>query len=1345
MKRLSAQRTRSGSVAARALLALMGVGAAQSLFAASQTWKASPTDANWSTATNWVGGAVPGIVYTANTTNTTDIATFNATQVGTVGTSGNPILIETNRMIGGITFDTANASSYFIGAATGSPILTFGNNLTTQMTSTVVNAQTFNAPIALHLPSSTNGGYTVKNDSTTTSATLTLAGGIVNSPNSSRGTAWILSGTNTGENTVSGVINISNTGGISSTVTKTGTGRWVLSNANTISGGVIVSGGTLAASNAGALGAVNPIVNSGGTLEIKNVALSNTSVTLNDGGTVSGNGSAESAKIIAVGAAASSVTLSTVGAGDVFTVGVAANGYTGGQVSTVTHVSGPGTVYLGQSSNYSGGWSIDSGTLRTGNASALGAGGVAFGSGSTGKLQLNGTNLSVSSLSTNATVGTPVIENGAAGTGTLTVNTTGTGTYAGTIQDGAAGVLALTKSGTGTLTLSGANSYSGATTISGGILKANNVSGSATGSGAVTVASGGTLGGSGIISGLVNVNSGGIVAPGNSVGTLTVGSLTAASGSIFNFEFNATPANDQIHVTDSNGLTLNGGGFNLFAEGTTNAWTTTGTYNLLQYAGTIQGTGIGALSVLNPQAGYGYTFGTSGGFVTLDVIVAALISHWNVDSSGSWNTSGNWNNGVPNGAGQGAILDKALSAPSTVTLDGGKTVGGLTIDSANGYTIASGSGGTLTLDSGVSQASVIVNSGTHAISAPVALASNTVASIASGAGLSVSGVISGSGSLTKSGAGSLDLDNANSYSGGTSITNGTVRFVAGGLGSGAVSINGGTLAYKGVNTDDLSAHTVTIGASGATIDIGANNVSYANGIGNGGSGAFTKSGSGTLSIAGNNTYTGATVINQGGLVLSGSNASTGGTTLAGANTSLEINSDAALGAVPGAASTNLIFGAGSGNTSTLKANSAFTINANRTVSLASGTGVIDTNGNNVTLGGVLTGSGNFAKSGAGTLTLGSAASIATGTVTINNGTVAAANPSYLPTGAITLNNDAALNLTANGAYAVSNLTVNGTNALSTSSTTGIFGIGAITGGSGSLTVSSGFVGDFTGSWSGFSGSIALAGAGSYRFNGNTGSSAVSLDLGTRTISVRSTAAGITLGALSGAAGSVLSGSAGGATQAVTYTIGGANSNTSFGGIITNGTAATSFIKVGTGSLTLAGANTYTGDTAINDGSLIVNGSLANTAVTVGATGTLGGFGTVGGATTVNGALRTNTAPADASSRLTFSSTLALGAGSVTTFDINGANFTGVTLTSADSLTFGGDLHINFIAGIASGTYDLFNFTDSNTGSFASVSLTSIGALTSSAGVWSGVYGGNSYVFSELTGDLTVSAVPEPST
>jgi rhamnogalacturonan endolyase len=131
-----------------------------------------------------------------------------------------------------------------------------------------------------------------------------------------------------------------------------------------------------------------------------------------------------------------------------------------------------------------------------------------------------------------------------------------TSTFAGRILD--AGVTSLIKVGAGTFILTGvSNAYSGGTTINGGVLLANNATGSATGTGAVTVNSGGALGGAGIIAGAVTVNSGGKLSPGNGVGTLTISNaLTLAAGSVLNFDLGATNASDNVVI--SGALTLGG-------------------------------------------------------------------------------------------------------------------------------------------------------------------------------------------------------------------------------------------------------------------------------------------------------------------------------------------------------------------------------------------------------------------------------------------------------------------------------------------------------------------------------------------------------------------------------------------------------------------------------------------------------------------------------------------------------------------------------------------------------------------------------------------------------------------
>src|SRR6185312_13749392 len=135
-----------------------------------------------------------------------------------------------------------------------------------------------------------------------------------------------------------------------------------------------------------------------------------------------------------------------------------------------------------------------------------------------------------------------------------------TNTYAGVIAD--AGVTSLIKTGTGMFILSGINnSYSGPTTVNGGTLKVINTNGTATGFGAVTVATGGTLAGNGIIAGPVTVNSGGSLAPGSPLGTLTISNnLTLVAGSTTYVQVQHSPlTNDAMTVlgTLTEGGTLN--------------------------------------------------------------------------------------------------------------------------------------------------------------------------------------------------------------------------------------------------------------------------------------------------------------------------------------------------------------------------------------------------------------------------------------------------------------------------------------------------------------------------------------------------------------------------------------------------------------------------------------------------------------------------------------------------------------------------------------------------------------------------------------------------------------------
>ncbi len=210
----------------------------------------------------------------------------------------------------------------------------------------------------------------------------------------------------------------------------------------------------------------------------------------------------------------------------------------------------------------------------------------------------------------------------------------------------------------------------------------------------------------------------------------------------------------------------------------------------------------------------------------------------------------------------------ALSGGSGITtammIDGAQNVGG---DDAFGglssQVTLDGATLTLTNDAGLAE-NYILQRGT----------TNTVNT--GGHAGAMSGVVSGAGSLVKAGLGTLTLAGANTYTGGTTVSGGTLQLASAGAlpGGGAVSVAAGA-------TLDLDGHAQSIGTlsgagtialGNATLSAGDADSSTFSGV-IGGTGGLTKAGSGTLTLAGANTYTGVTTVGAGTLAVTGSLAS----------------------------------------------------------------------------------------------------------------------------------------------------------------------------------------------------------------------------------------------------------------------------------------------------------------------------------------------------------------------------------------------------------------------------------------------------------------------------------------
>jgi autotransporter-associated beta strand protein len=871
-----------------------------------------------------------------------------------------------------------------------------------------------------------------------------------------------------------------------------------------------------------------------------------------------------------------------------------------------------------------------------------------------------------------------------------------TGAFDVTIASIIAGDAGLTKSGTGTLTLGGANTYTGVTTVSAGVLAVTSATGLGGTADATTVASGAALqvsGGIGIaepitLNGTGISTDGALRKLGSNTTTLT-GAISLGSAARIN--------------SDAGTLTISTGGINGAAAGQDltvgGAGATTVSGVIGANVGQLIKDGSGTLALSGTNA---YT-----GATAINAGVVAVSS-----AAGLGATSAN----TVVATGAALQVSGAITIAEPLTLNGtGITGTGALRKMVNNITVVSGGitlgsaarinsdAGTLTISGAALAGSgnnlTIGGAGVTTISAAINMGAGTLTDDATGT-VTLSGVLTGSGALTKTGPGTLVVSggNSTSFTGAIVVNGGGVlsypnqTSLGTAAGSGTITLDNGTL----LNTNSGNAGTfsptvrgVVLGAGGGTLQWNGTAtptdliiVQTGTVISGTAGGALNKAGAGIIAVVTAATYDGPTNVLAGTLrVRTNNNVFPTGTALSVSTGAVfDLNGlSQAVGSVAGTGNVNLT---GSGQTTATftvgGANTSTTFAGNFTETPAFfngkvtkvGTGTLTLGGNNVHSG--------ITTVSAGTLKVGSTTALGFGgPVATAAGTTVAAGATLDLNGTTGINEVITLNGTGvGGAGALINSNTSTAAALSN----GVAAVTVTTAGSGGTSSATGI----TISGGGGAGAAATAQLGvtlaSFTINGGTTvySAAPTVTIsgggGTGATATATLTGGVVTGITIGNPGTgfttapTITFSGGTVTTAGTNPTGTGNatnfrvvsvtvtnpgsgytstptftnsiatltpqvsavilaSSSSVGGPgdlsiagVVSGGAAAALTKVGAGTLTLTGANTYTGATNVNAGTLLVNGTqtAATGVVSVAGGATLGGTGTVGGAVNVAG-------------------------------------------------------------------------------------------------------------------------------
>ncbi|MFM6174491.1 MAG: beta strand repeat-containing protein, partial [Sphaerospermopsis kisseleviana] len=669
---------------------------------------------------------------------------------------------------------------------------------------------------------------------------------------------------------------------------------------------------------------------------------------------------------------------------------------------------------------------------------------------------------------------------------------------------------------------------------------------------------------------------------GNASTDVQVGSLSGANTNA------ATLLIGAGGVTVSRGITVNSGGTGVRTIGATNS------SGIATYAGNVTLNNAATLSASN-SGGTTLFSGVVSGVSSSDTLAVAgnglvVLSNANTYAGGTVVNSG-------------ATLRLGNATALGATNVGTTNVSGATLD-LNGQAV--GSEALSIAGTGVGGNGALINSASTAASwaGAVTLTNATTINTTNASGnITLGGAVGGTGSLTKTGSGTLVLSVSNNYSGGTTLSAGTIGLGANAaLGTGTLTIGAGTrIASSGGARTPTNAVVVngnfSLGGLGQSItfsggvDLGGltrtitfdNSATFSGVMSNGGLVIDSDSASRTFTMQASNTFTGGVTVNGGVLRFNSGGAlvSTSTVVLVGSSSAAELDI------------TNI-------TASSFTIGSLASTNSTSTVDLGGKTLVVGGNNASTTYEGDLIGTGgSLTKDGTGTFTL-RAASTYTGGTTLNAGALALGSSSALGTGTLTINGGALGSITsqrtlANNVIAGGNFTLGTGDQATTFS--GTFDLGGATrtitlensatlngivsnGGIILNNGTSGSIRNFTfGTNNTFAGGLTVNGATvKLSGSGSLASSAVNLAATqtNSTLDITNVSGSTTIGSLAGATNSsVLLGTN-------TLTAGGDNTSTTFAGVV-SGTGA--LAKSGAGTMTMTGANTYSGGTLISAGAL----------------------------------------------------------------------------------------------------------------------------------------------------------------